>query len=56
MGMPNTAANGACVKELGRTNRKEKVMVRVPRYWQRNEIVGRCIKTTKFRVREQLAE
>jgi hypothetical protein len=26
MGMPNTAANGACVKELGRTNRKEKVM------------------------------
>jgi hypothetical protein len=31
MGMSNTAANGACVKELGRTNRKEKVL----RYWQR---------------------
>jgi hypothetical protein len=24
-----TAANGACVKELGRTNRKEKVIERV---------------------------
>jgi L-lactate utilization protein LutB len=35
MGKPNTAANGACVKELGRTNRKEKVMERVLRYWQR---------------------
>jgi hypothetical protein len=35
MGMPNTAANGACVKELGRTNRKEKVIERVLRYWQR---------------------
>jgi hypothetical protein len=35
MGMPNTAANGACVKELGRINRKEKVMERVLRYWQR---------------------
>jgi hypothetical protein len=22
MGTPNTAANGACLKELGRTNRK----------------------------------
>jgi hypothetical protein len=32
MGMPNTAANGVCVKELGRTNRKEKVMERVLRY------------------------
>jgi hypothetical protein len=35
MGMPSTAANGACVKELGRTNRKEKVMERVFRYWKR---------------------
>jgi hypothetical protein len=35
MGTPNTAANGACMKELGRTNRKEKVMERVLRYWQR---------------------
>jgi hypothetical protein len=32
MVMPNTAANGACVKELGRTNRKEEVMERVRRY------------------------
>jgi hypothetical protein len=32
---PNTAANGACVKELGRTTRKEKVIERVLRYWQR---------------------
>jgi hypothetical protein len=28
-------ANGACVKELGRANRKEKVIERVLRYWQR---------------------
>jgi hypothetical protein len=35
MGMPNMAATAACVKELGRTNRKEKVMERVLRYWQR---------------------
>jgi hypothetical protein len=35
MGTPNMAANGVCVKELGRTNRKEKVMERVLRYWQR---------------------
>jgi ribosomal protein L11 methylase PrmA len=35
MGTPNTAANGACVKELGRANRKEKVIERVLRYWQR---------------------
>jgi hypothetical protein len=34
MGMPSTAANGVCVRELGRTNRKEKV-IRVIRYWQR---------------------
>jgi hypothetical protein len=32
MGTSNTAANGACVKELGRSNRKEKVMERVLRY------------------------
>jgi hypothetical protein len=35
MGMPNMAANGVCVKELGRTNRKEKVMETVLRYWRR---------------------
>jgi hypothetical protein len=35
MGTPNTAANRVCVKEIGRTNRKEKVMERVLRYWQR---------------------
>jgi hypothetical protein len=35
MGTSNTAANGACVEELGRTNRKEKVIERVLRYWQR---------------------
>jgi hypothetical protein len=35
MGIPNMAANRACVKELGRTNTKEKVMERVLRYWQR---------------------
>jgi hypothetical protein len=35
MGTPNTVANGACVKELGRTSRKEKVIKRVLRYRQR---------------------
>jgi hypothetical protein len=35
MGTPNTAANGAYVKELGRTNRKEKVIETVLTYWQR---------------------
>jgi hypothetical protein len=35
MGKPNTAANGACVRELGRTNGKDKVIERVLRYWQR---------------------
>jgi hypothetical protein len=35
MGTLNTAANGVCVKELGRTNRKDKVMERILRYWQR---------------------
>jgi hypothetical protein len=34
MGMPSTAANGVCARELGRTNRKEKV-IRVLKYWQR---------------------
>jgi hypothetical protein len=34
MGTPNTAASGACVKELGGSNRKEKVMERVLRYLQ----------------------
>jgi hypothetical protein len=34
MGMPSTAANGLCARELGRTNRKEKV-IRVLKYWQR---------------------
>jgi hypothetical protein len=35
MGTPNTAANGVYVKELGRTNRKKKVMEKILRYWQR---------------------
>jgi hypothetical protein len=34
MGAPTAAANGACVKKLGRTNRKEKVL-RVFKYWER---------------------
>jgi hypothetical protein len=57
IGMPNTAANGACAKELERTNRKEKVVERVLRHWQRlweMDETGRCIKITKFREREQL--
>jgi hypothetical protein len=29
VGAPASAANGACVKELERTNRKEKVLERV---------------------------
>jgi hypothetical protein len=32
MGDTNTAANGACVKELGRTNRKEEVLEKVLKY------------------------
>jgi hypothetical protein len=32
MGAPTAAANGACVKKLGRTNRKEKVLERVMKY------------------------
>jgi hypothetical protein len=32
---PTEAANGACVKGLGRTNRKEKVLERVFEYWER---------------------
>jgi hypothetical protein len=37
METPTAAANGACVKELGRTkrtNRKEKVLERVLKYWK----------------------
>jgi hypothetical protein len=34
-GVPSTAANGACVRELGRTNRKEKVVDRIVKYWKR---------------------
>jgi cell fate (sporulation/competence/biofilm development) regulator YmcA (YheA/YmcA/DUF963 family) len=34
-GVPSTAANGACVRELGRTNRKEKVVERIVKYWKR---------------------
>jgi hypothetical protein len=33
--VPSTAANGACVRELGRTNRKEKVIERIVKYWKR---------------------
>jgi hypothetical protein len=32
---PTAAANGACVKELGRTNWKEKVLEKVFKYWER---------------------
>jgi cell fate (sporulation/competence/biofilm development) regulator YmcA (YheA/YmcA/DUF963 family) len=35
LGYQVTAANGACVRELGRTNRKEKVVERIVRYWKR---------------------
>jgi hypothetical protein len=35
MGAPTAATNGAYVKELGRTNRKEKVLERVFKYWER---------------------
>jgi cell fate (sporulation/competence/biofilm development) regulator YmcA (YheA/YmcA/DUF963 family) len=34
-GVPSTAANGAYVIELGRTNRKEKVAERIVKYWKR---------------------
>jgi alcohol dehydrogenase YqhD (iron-dependent ADH family) len=34
-GVPSTAANGACVRELGRTNRKEKVVERIVKYRKR---------------------
>jgi hypothetical protein len=34
-GVPSTTANGACVRELGRTNRKEKVVERIVKYWKR---------------------
>jgi hypothetical protein len=34
-GLPSTAAKGACVRELGRTNRKEKVVERIVKYWKR---------------------
>jgi hypothetical protein len=35
MGAPTAAVNDACVKELGRTNRKEKVLEIVFKYWER---------------------
>jgi hypothetical protein len=35
MGASTASANGACVKELGRTNRKEKVLERVFKFWER---------------------
>jgi cell fate (sporulation/competence/biofilm development) regulator YmcA (YheA/YmcA/DUF963 family) len=34
-GVPSTATNGACVRELGRTNRKERVVERIVKYWKR---------------------
>jgi hypothetical protein len=34
-GVPSTATNGACVRELGRTNRREKVVERIVKYWKR---------------------
>jgi IS1 family transposase len=35
-GLPNTTVNGACVRELGRTNRKERVVERIVKYWKRS--------------------
>jgi hypothetical protein len=35
MEAPTAAANGACMKELGWTNRKEKVLERVFKHWRR---------------------
>jgi hypothetical protein len=32
--VPSTAANGACVRELGRTNGKEKFEERIVKYWK----------------------
>jgi hypothetical protein len=34
-GVPSTASNGTCVRELGRTNRKEKVVERIVKHWKR---------------------
>jgi hypothetical protein len=34
-GVPSTAANGACVRELGRINRKEKVVERIVKFRKR---------------------
>jgi hypothetical protein len=34
-GVPSTTANGACVRELERTNRKEHVVERIVKYWKR---------------------
>jgi hypothetical protein len=33
MGPPGAVANGDCVRELGRLNRKDKVLERVIKYW-----------------------
>jgi hypothetical protein len=34
-GIPSTAVNGVCVRELGRTNRREKLVERIIKYWTR---------------------
>jgi hypothetical protein len=34
-GVPSTATNGACVRELGRTNRKENFVERIVKYRKR---------------------
>jgi hypothetical protein len=34
-GVPSSTTNGACVRELGRTNREEKVVERIVKYWKR---------------------
>jgi hypothetical protein len=58
MGMPGTTANSVCARQLGRTNRKKKVVERVLRYWQRLQemdemsLLGGCVKTTNLRERE----
>jgi hypothetical protein len=35
IGVSGTVANGGCIRELGRMNRKEKLLERVVKYWLR---------------------
>jgi hypothetical protein len=55
IGVPLTPANGACVKELGKRNRKEKVLEKVKKYWSRllekdeTNPLGKTINSKKMR-------